>query len=162
MFSKFILFILLSFGTQAVFAASNEVETRKTHIEDIFIWKMSDELKLSAAEEKQFTEISHQLNKKKLELNKKIQDLVQSLNEKSNETNLKEYKKLLQEYNQVSITEYEQIKKIFGVKKFISYLKIKNELNSKMKSILAGDKPDKKEASDKALPQPKVIVEKPE
>ena len=66
--------------------AASEVDERKTHIEDIFIWKMSDELKLTAVEEKQFTEISKRLNKKKFELNKKIQDLIQSLNEKSTES----------------------------------------------------------------------------
>ncbi|MGZ3689873.1 MAG: hypothetical protein ACXVAX_00130 [Pseudobdellovibrio sp.] len=162
MFAKFVLFILMSCGVHAAFAASNEVEARKTHIEDIFIWKMSDELKLSVTEEKEFTEVSHQLNKKKFELNKKIQDLIQALNENSNDAELKEYKKLLQQYNQISITEYDKIKKILGVKKFISYLKIKNELNSKMKSILAGEKTEKKENADKALPSPKVIVEKPE
>ncbi len=161
MFAKFILFILIGFGSVTSFA-SGEVEARKTRIEDIFIWKMSDELKLTAAEEKEFTDISRELNKKKLELNKKIQDLVQSLNDKSTESNLREYKKLIQQYNQISITEFDKIKKIFGSKKFISYLKVKNELNTKMKSILVGEKSDKKESDDKCLPKPKVIIEKSE
>lgn len=159
MFCRFLVFVFINLGFIYTFA-SNEIEEKKSHIEDIFIWKMSDELKLSATEEKKFSEITKQLNKKKFELNKKIQNLVTDLNESSTEKNLLQYKNLIKEYNQISITEYEQIKKIFGTKKFISYLKIKNELNAKMKSIIAGDKTDKKDIVSPVLPKPKVIIEK--
>ena len=139
----------------------NETEARKSHLEDIFIWKISDELKLSAREEREFTEISKSLNRKKAELNRQIQELTQNLSETVTESQLRQYKKLLQQYNDVSITEFESIKKIFGPRKFVSYLKIKNELTSKMKSILVGEKvSDKKEINTIVLPVPKVIVER--
>jgi hypothetical protein len=121
---------------------------------------MSDELKLSAQEEKQFTEISKDLNRKKTELNHKIQQLTQSLPESGSEVELRQYKKLLQQYSQISIEEFEAVKKLLGPRKFVSYLKIKSELTSKMRSILIGEKTEKKENSGKNLPAPKVIVER--
>ena len=63
------LLILVSFPAKS-YALTNEAELKKTYLEDIFIWKMSDELKLTAQEERQFTEINKMLNKKKSEINK--------------------------------------------------------------------------------------------
>lgn len=155
-FSSILAFILfLSFNAYS----NNEADLKKSHLEDIFIWKMSDELKLSAAEEKKFTEIHRALNKKKSELNKKIQESIQNLQEKDGEPQLRAYKKLIQDYNQLSITEFDSIKALLGPQKFISYLKIKTELTSKVKSILIGERmADNKKA--KELPPPKVIIEK--
>ena len=140
-------------------AYPNDAEIKKSHLEDIFIWKMSDELKLTAKEEKQFTDINKALNKKKSELNKKIQDSVQNLNETSSEAYLKNHKKLLQEYNQVSIAEFDSIKKLLGNKKFVSYLKIKNELTTKVKSMLIGERSSEKKEFNAKLPSPKIIIE---
>ena len=73
-------------------------------VKSFFIWKISDQLKLTANEEKQFAEINKSLNKKKSELNKKIQEAVQNLNENDTTAQLKAYKKLVQNYNQISIS----------------------------------------------------------
>lgn len=160
--SKIILlnfFFLYSFF---VFANNeNDNNNKKTHLEDIYIWKISDELKLSVNEEKQFTEINKALNKKKSEINKKIQDLIAQMKEDDSEAVLKNYRSLLLEYNQLSISEFDSIKKLLGAKRFVSYLKIKNELNTKLKSILAGEKPAEKKEVGK-LPPPKIIIEKNE
>ncbi len=73
---------------------------------------------------------------------------------------LKKHKKLIQGYNDLSVSEFESLKKMLETKKFISYLKLKNELNSKVKSILIGEKTaDRDEHRSKVLPPPKVIVE---
>ena len=153
------LLITLFFSIQS-FSSNNEAEIKKTHLEDIFIWKLSDEMKLTAQEERQFTDINKQLNRKKSELNRKIQASVQSLSEADSDSALKKHKKLIQEYNDISVSEFESIKKLLGTKKFISYLKLKNELNSKVKSILIGEKvTDRDERKSKVLPPPKVIVE---
>ena len=153
------LMIIICFSICS-FSSSNEAEVKKTHLEDIFIWKMSDELKLTAQEERQFTDINKQLNRKKSEINRKIQSSVQSLSEADSDIALKKHKKLIQEYNDLSVSEFESIKKLLGTKKFISYLKLKNELNSKVKSILIGEKSiDRDEHRSKVLPPPKVIVE---
>lgn len=157
---KFFSILILFFYSTNTYSANSETEAKKTHLEDIFIWKMSDELKLTAQEEKQFTEINKSLNKKKSEINKKIQDYIQNLKENDSDASLKNYKKLIQEYNQITISEFDLIRKLLGTKKFISYLKIKNELTTKVKSILVGEKNNEKdEKKSKQLPPPKVIVE---
>jgi hypothetical protein len=153
-----LLFSLLIFSNKAI--SANENDARKTHLEDIFIWKMSDELKLSAREEKQFTEVSKNLNRKKTELNHQIQQLTQALPENGSDAELRQYKKLLQQYSQLSVEEFDAMKKLLGPKRFVSYLKIKNELTSKMKSILIGEKSSEKKDVPKNLPAPKVIVER--
>lgn len=158
--SVFIFILFFSYNAHSNNAsATTEAELKKSHLEDIFIWKMSDELKLTASEEKKFTEIHRTLNKRKSELNKKIQESIINLKDKDNEQSLKAHKKLLQEYNQLSITEFDLIKSLLGSKKFISYLKIKNELTSKVKSILIGERANESK-KEKSLPPPKVIIEK--
>lgn len=156
----FLLPILIQFYFSTNAFAANETDARKTHLEDIFIWKMSDELKLSAREEKQFTDISKDLNRKKTELNHEIQQLTASLPESASEAELRRYKKLLQQYSQISVEEFESMKKLLGDKRLVSYLKIKSELTSKMKSILIGEKTSDKKEETKNLPAPKVIVER--
>ena len=161
--SSFFLVILLIISISLKSLANDSAtEARKTHLEDIFIWKMSDELKLSAKEEKEFTEILKKLNKEKSELNKKIQMMADDLTENTPDATLKAYKKLIQDYNQCAIKEFEAVQKLLGNKKFVQYLKVKNELSNKMKSILIGEKvsTDKRETASKPLPKPKVIVEK--
>lgn len=160
---KFLIFLILAaLFSRQVYSSQIEAETKKTHLEDIFIWKISDELKLSVEQEKKFTEINRSLNKKKSELNKKIQEAVQRLSAMSTDIALNKYKKLIQQYNQISLTEFEAMRQLLGTKNFISYLKIKNELTTKIKSMLIADKlgDSKKAAGNKPLPPPKVIIEK--
>lgn len=155
-----LLLSLLSFTAFAQAASDNAI--KRNHVEDIFIWKMSDELKLSAKEEKAFTEINKNLNRRRAELNKKIQDLLGQLNESGDEAVLREYKSLILEYNQLSVSEFDSIKKLLGNKRFVSYLKIKNDLNARLKSILAGERPAEKKEAKVKLPPPRVIIEKAE
>ncbi|MCC2679780.1 MAG: hypothetical protein K0R29_2356 [Pseudobdellovibrio sp.] len=140
--------------------ALSDSEIKKNQLEDIFIWKISDELKLTAKEEKTFTEVSKELNRKKSELNRKIQDAIQKLNDKNQEAALQNYRKLMSEYNQLSLKEFDSIKKLLGTQKFAEYLQIKNELTTKVKSILIGERNAEKKDSQAKLPPPKVIVEK--
>lgn len=155
-----LLLSLLSFTAFAQAASDNTI--KRNHVEDIFIWKMSDELKLSAKEEKAFTDINKNLNRRRAELNKKIQDLVSKLNESGDESALRDYKNLILEYNQLSVTEFDSIRKLLGNRKFVSYLKIKSDLNIRLKSILAGERPSEKKEAKVKLPPPRVIIEKSE
>ena len=141
--------------------AVSESEIKKSQLEDIFIWKMSDELKLTAQQEKSFTEISKSLNKQKSELNRQIQETVQGFESaKVKEAALQKYRRLMADYNQLSIKEFDSIKKLLGSEKFAEYLKIKNDLTSKVKSILIGEKNNEKKEPIVKLPPPNVIVEK--
>ena len=144
----------------SLFAAS-ESDIKKSQLEDIFIWKMSDELKLTAQQEKSFTEVSKAINKQKSELNKQIQETIQGLEaSKAKEAALQKYRRLMADYNQLSLKEFDSIKKLLGPEKFADYIKIKNELTSKMKSILIGEKSSEHKDPVVKLPPPNVIVEK--
>lgn len=141
--------------------SDSTITSKKNYLEDIFIWKISDELKLSPKEEKLFSETTKKLNKKKFELMKEIQASVATFGDKTGEGDLKKYRHLLQEYNQLSVEEFDSVKKIFSPQKMVQYLKVKSELNTKMKSLLAGDSgDDKSSATNKKIPKPQVIIEK--
>ncbi len=58
----------------AILVGATTESTKKNQIEDIFIWKISDELQLSAKQEKQFDDIHRSLNKKKSELSEQIKN----------------------------------------------------------------------------------------
>lgn len=156
-----LIFLILLIVPSLSFAASSELETKKTYIEDIFIWRMSDELNLSAGEEKKFTEIHKDLNKKKSDLNKEIQEITQSLSN-PDETKIKHLRKVIQSYNQISLEEFDSMKKLLGLKKFAEYLQVKSELTSRVKSLLSGEKTNDKEKKENnaKLPPPQVIIEK--
>jgi hypothetical protein len=153
-----------SFADQTAAQLETQAETRKSYLEDMFIWKMSDELKLTAKEEKLFTETLKKLNKEKSELNKKILVRTDSLHEKSTSEDLRQLNKLLVDYNRYGLREFEAVQNLLGNQKFIQYLKIKNELSLKMKSILIGERSGEKkeDKSSKSLPKPKVTVQKPD
>ena len=162
-------FSLAAFSAAAVptSAVPTDSEVKKTYLEDIFIWRMSDELKLSTHDERQFTDIQKNLNKKKSEINKQIQEMTLQIaaegknSAKQLNATLAKYRKLLTLYNQLSTNEFDAIKKLLGAKKFAQYLNIKSELNNKVKLLLVGDK-DKKESVPSNLPPPKIIIEKNE
>ena len=159
MFRSLALFCVFALVCAASHALT-EQEIKKTQLEDIFIWKISDELKLTVQQEKAFTELSKSLNRKKSEINRLIQESIQSLEIGNKETNLQKYRRLMSDYNQLSLKEFDSFKKLLGVQKYTEYIRIKNELNTKVKSILIGEKPVERKEPLVKLPPPKIIVEK--
>lgn len=158
--ATFILFLSLfnhsySYGLEA--------PKKKNSVEAIFIWKMSDELKLSASEEKKFSDIHKDLNIKKSELQTQIQKLSYEikknpeLTKKQISETIKSYKKALLEYNSLSIVELDKMKALLGDKKFLDYLSIKQDINTKLKSLVLGDDNGR---AQKSLPPPQIIEEK--
>lgn len=158
----FVLIILIFF--QYSYSQQISTEARKSYLEDIFIWKMSDELKLSVADEKKFSEIHKELNRKKSDLNKDIQasidqlDVIKSKPEAEINKHINTYKNLLKKYNQLSVEEAESMHKLLGSKKFLDYLQVKNEITNKVKSMLIGEKKDNRDEKPmNPLPPPKII-----
>lgn len=126
---------------------------KKNSVEDIFIWKVSDELKLSAQEEKKFADILRELNRQKSELQTKLSTLSY---EKKSDTLIK-FKKTLIEYNNLSLREFDKMKSLLGEKKFLDYLAIKQDINLKLKSMVLGEE---QKAKGKTLPPPQIIEER--
>lgn len=126
------------------------------------IWKMSDELKLSATEEKTFSAIIKNLNTKKSDLNRSLQSSLESMvntkDSKKREQEFLLYKKTLQSFNKVSEEELDKLKPLLGTERTIQYLQIKQDLATRIKATLTN--PDAPMKDDKKLlPAPKVIIE---
>lgn len=151
--------ILISLPTLAQIAPA----PKKNSVEDIFIWKVSDELNLSAADEKKFADIHRDLNKQKTLLSMQLQKL--SFQSKENpglskaraSEIIKDYKKTLTAYNNLSLQELEKMKSLLGDKKFLDYLAIKQDINLRLKSLVLGEEP---KAKPTKLPPPQIIEEK--
>ncbi|MDG0816818.1 hypothetical protein [Bdellovibrio svalbardensis] len=146
---------------QTVFAQTSE---KRNQLEELFIWKMSDELKLSPVEEKKFTEIVKGLNKRKADLNHSLLESVEKMskaaNTKKREEELTHYRKTLQSYNHVSEEEFDKLKPLLGADRFVQYVQIKQDLTNRIKSMLANPDAPPVKSDKKTLPTPKVIEEK--
>lgn len=151
---RLFILILVLFSFQAF------AEEKKNQLEELFIWKTSDELKLSTSEEKKFTDIVKSLNKRKAELNQSLHDSVDRLatlkTTKEKETELGKYRKVLGTYNKISEEEYDKLKPILGTERLVQYLKIKQDLTGRIKSMLANPEKEKQKPQ---LPPPKVTIE---
>lgn len=151
-----ILFLLVSYPT---FSEVEQNSKAKLQLEDLLIWKISDELKLTPDQEKKISDIIKSINKKKsentVEIDALTQTIIKSENEKDKNKAFQELKKKLQLHSAISVDELEQIKNLLGIKKLAQYLELKNDISEKVKSIILPS--DKK--GGKKLPPPKVIEE---
>lgn len=156
-----LLILILIFGTLQ--APTLVFAEKRNQLEELFIWKMSEELKLSALEEKKFTEIVKNINSDKSKLNKELQDAVVKMaklsTEKEKADSLKQYRKTLEKYNSLSEIEIEKMQSLLGVSRTLQYLQFKQDLTNRVKSLLASPEANSK-APSKPLPAPQVIEEK--
>lgn len=159
------LTVLLSIFISLPLFAQSAPTPKKNSVEDIFIWKVSDELKFSASEEKKFSDIHRELNKQKIQLATQLQKLSFQSKEDPQLSKaraaevIKDYKKTLTAYNNLSLQELDKVKALLGDKKFLDYLAIKQDINLKLKSLVLGDEPSKAKQPAK-LPPPQIIEEK--
>ena len=161
------IFVLIFFSAFLSGLVSSVAQAEKRNqLEELFIWKMSEELKLTAIEEKRFAEIVKNINSEKSTLNKTLQESVGQMakvsGEKAQGEALKKYRKDLARYNRLSEDEIERMQGLLGVGRTIQYLQIKQDLTNKVKSLLIspeakGKTEDKPQAT---MPTPKIIEEK--
>lgn len=157
-------FLLLFFNVFILCGTSSLSSAAKSNkIEELFIWKISEELNLSPAEEKAFAAKFKELNKKKaelnLELNEKVQNVTGLKSEKEQREFLNQYKKILDSIHDLSKEEVNSFVKILGVKKTASYLQIKMDLSNKVKTLITQPQQGDKVEGGSKLPPPKVIIE---
>lgn len=155
---SFLFLILTLMQTPILLAAE-----KRNKVEEFFIWKMSDELKLSAAEEQQFTALLKDLNKKKQKLNQELQAAIDGMSvdtpDKKKEQQLKKYRDLLKSYNHLSEAEYDKLKPLLGPSRMVQYLKEKQNLTNRIKALLSQPEASMN-TEKKPLPPPKLIEEK--
>lgn len=134
---------------------------KRNQLEELFVWKMSDELKLSALEEKKFTEIVKKLNQKKFQLNQDMNSSLEKMGKdassKKSQEELSQYRKNLQSYSRIAEEEFDLLKPVLGPQKLIQYLQVKQDLTIRIKNLLLNPSASKEA---KPLPQPKLIEEK--
>ncbi|MBL7545172.1 MAG: hypothetical protein JNL11_15245 [Bdellovibrionaceae bacterium] len=128
--------------------------------EDLFIWKVSDELKLNQKEEVAVSEIIRETNKKKLNLNNEIESLYKKLKEEVTDDGRRNtFQKIREAHKKqlaVTLEELDRLKKTIGLKKVSLYLDVKRDVTDKIKNIWTQN--ERKSVKD--LPPPKVIEEK--
>jgi len=149
--------------------ADHKEKPVRNQLEEIFVWRVSDELKLTVAEEKRFSEIIQDLAVKKNKLNLESQDFVLQMarlkpeQTKEREKILKLYRKNSELYQKLTTEEFDQMNQLLGSSRMAKYLQVKMDLTQKVKSILASEKSkepsSKRPAVTKDIPPPKVIEE---
>ncbi|MNJ92567.1 hypothetical protein D3C87_102400 [compost metagenome] len=148
----------------SVTAPSIVFAEKRNQLEELFIWKMSEELKLSASEEKKFTEIVKSINKEKAALSRSLQESVAKMPklapEKVQAEEFKAYKKNLRKYNHLNEDEVERMQALLGVPRTVRYLQIKQDLTNRVKSLLASPEASPGKVPSKPLPAPKIVEEK--
>ncbi len=128
--------------------------------EDLFIWKVAEDLKLTQKEEAAVGDVIRDVSQRKAKINDELDLLYKKLRRDDNDTTrkatLKKIKDAHKAQAQITIDELDRMEKGIGLKKLAQYLEVKQELADKIKSIwLQND-----QKSDKKLPPPKVIEEK--
>lgn len=134
---------------------------KRSQLEELIIWKMSDELKLTAQEEKKFTDIIRQINDKKSAVNVALKESLVKLKKaqgKEQEKELRLYRQILVDYNNLSLYEFDSLKPLLGVERMIKYVDLKQDLIERIKTMLMT--PDSSTQKKNKLPEPKVIEEK--
>ena len=131
---------------------------KATHLEELLIWKVSDELKLKPAEEKSFAEIIKKLNLEKAQLSENIQKEISALKDEKSEKNLqallKNHRKSISNYSRLTEKEFDQLSKLLGPQRMSQYLVIKQDITQRIKSLLST--PENK-STPANLPPPKFI-----
>lgn len=154
-FSVFFLSLTLFFSTV-------QAAEKRNQLEELLIWKISDELKLSTAEEKKFSDIVRDINTRKSRHNQELQASIgrmsKAANTKEKEAELTLYRKSLQNYGRINEEEFDRLKTVFGTERMAQYLHIKQDLTNRIKGLLVT--PEAAPRATKPLPQPKLIEEK--
>jgi hypothetical protein len=142
-----------------LFSSSLLASETRNKVEELFIWKISDELKLSVAEEKSLAEMIRTFNQRRARVNEDLQETLRKMSSAQSATDrektLAEHRKHLKSYSDLSIEEADRVQKIFGTEKASRYFVLKNDLTNRLKTMLAAPEPKTAEK----LGPPKIIEE---
>ncbi|MCE3010100.1 MAG: hypothetical protein LW875_05765 [Proteobacteria bacterium] len=152
------IWVLMSF----LILAGSWAEASKNRLEELFIWKVSEELKLSVTEEKQFSDTVRELNLKRFYFNEEIQKhlvAMGSTEASKAKSKLSLYRQTLKKYQDVNLEEIDRMQKILGPQKANQYFVLKNDLSQKLKNMISNpekskDEKPKEEKSKEEKPKP--------
>jgi hypothetical protein len=156
--SIFAFYLLGSFAFSGWALADTEKQVKK--LEDLFIWRVSEELKLNHKEEMALSSVIKETNRKKLKSNQDLEELYKKLKTEATESERKKIygtiRSTLKNQGHLPIEELDGVNKAIGLKKLALYLEVKKDLSEKIKGVW----PQGEKKTDKPLPPPQIIEEK--
>ena len=142
---------------------------KSNRMEEILVWKLSEELKLNSRDEKKVSELIRQLNEEKSQRASEIEALQVKMSTdlppSEAKSLLRTYEKALKTYNQISVDEIQRVQKILDPQKSMRYFAVKGGLSQRIRAILGYNSRSEKhtkaevdilEKTEK-LPEPKII-----
>jgi hypothetical protein len=130
----------------------------RSRLEDLFIWKVSEELKLQPAEEVKFTETIRALNIDKKKAAEQLDDASRGLSQASSKASaekaLVRYRKTLGAYQSVQLKELDRLKTLLGSERLARYIVVKNEITEKLKVLLSSGPTPQPSPESSATPTP--------
>lgn len=156
---KFQICIFVFLSLQSIcFAIPTGVKT--AHLEELVIWKVSDELQLKPTEEKAFSQTVKDLNQEKAKLSEQIQNNIASLqnekSEKKTQSLLKKHRETIVAYSKLNEKEFDELLKLLGSARMARYLVLKQDITQKIKTLLSAPT-GMREGGRQSLPPPKII-----
>lgn len=124
------------------------VERERRRLEELFIWKMSEELKLPLEKEKPFADAMRALNREKAKANLEVNRALDAITKaqaladpaKSRiavEKAVKTYEKAVRSYGQLPIREVAKMRTLLGAERLGRYLTAKAQMAEKLLALSA-------------------------
>lgn len=139
--------------TSPVAAAKGE----RNKIEELFIWKASEELKLPPKEEQAFTDIIRELNSRRRVASEQMEaanrDLETAKTAAEADRALKTHRAVLKDIQAIQMNELDRLGKLLGPERLARYIVVKNSLTERLKNLISapqlGASPSQKASTDK-------------
>ena len=140
------------------------VQREKRRLEELFIWKLSEELKLPVETEKAFAETIRSLNREKTRASLAVNEALTAI-EKSQEGDraiskaivakaVARYEKAWRAYGALPLREVSRMRAILGPERLGHYLVAKSQMTEKLKALAAREALE----SEAATPTPSAKV----
>jgi hypothetical protein len=158
---------------RAEVATHDRTDKMRSRLEQLFIWRVSDRLRLKPQEETKFTTEYKKLCDERLKLSSEVDQQLGSIEKSRGDRvalskGLADYQALVKKQSLLQIKEIETMGKIFDPVKMAEYLLLKRDLTEKFKDVVASAAPRpapaavSDEPAGKAgtvVPEPVVIQE---
>lgn len=122
------------------------VERERRRLEEVFIWKMSEELRLSVEIEATFAEAIRALNREKHSANSEVSQSLAALGKskspKDRDLALKRYERAWRNYGELPIREVSRMRPILGSEKLGQYLVAKSQMAERLKALSTNSQPN--------------------
>lgn len=135
------LYVICTLVAPIAAFADAESDRQRQRLEALFIWKISDELRLPVQKEQEFSSLIKELNNKRQQAKLSVDQLVEKIaankSAKKLPSLINQYEKAHESYLMAQKAEVSEIRKLLGEQKFAQYLSLRQTLNQKLKVLLS-------------------------